>query len=324
MNQLPAQYFSMGSALLTQVNNPFYGILPGSSVLGQKTIAQGYLLKPYPQFLNVLATQINSALSSYNALQATFQKRFNGGGVITANYTWSKFLSDTDSLTGYLEGGVQPGTPQDWYNLRSGYSLVSANVPQRLVVSSVYDLPFGKGRRFLSSLNGVPNLLLGGWALNGVATFAKGYPLVMTSIANTLSSQFGAGVAVSPLNSAIRPNVVAGCEATVSGAAQSRLTQWFNTSCYQQPGSFALGNASRTDPKVSADGINNWDFALTKSFATREGWNLQFHTEFFNLFNRVQFAPPNAQVGNPNFGRVTSAVVGSNPRLVQLALRLQF
>jgi len=281
-------------------------------------------LKPYPQFLNVLATQINTGVSSYNALQATLQKRFAAGGVITANYTWSKFLSDTDSLTGYLEGGVQPGTPQDWYNLHSGYSLVSENVPQRLVISYVYDLPFGKGRHFLSGLRGVPNAFIGGWALNGVATFAKGYPLVMTSIANTLSSQFGAGVSVSPLNSAIRPNVVAGCDATISGAAQSRLTKWFNTSCYQQPGSFALGNASRTDPKLPADGINNWDFALTKSFPVREGWNLQFHTEFFNLFNRVQFAAPNTQVGNPNFGIVTAAVTGSNPRLVQLALRLNF
>lgn len=324
MNQLPDQYFSMGSALLTKVANPFYGTLPASTVLGQKTIAQGYLLKPYPQFLNVLATQINTGVSSYNALQATLQKRFTGGGVITANYTWSKFLSDTDSLTGYLEGGVQPGTPQDWYNLHSGYSLVSANVPQRLVISYVYDLPFGKGRHFLTSLRGVPNALIGGWALNGVATFAKGYPLVMTSIANTLSSQFGAGVGVSPLNSAIRPNVVAGCDAEISGAAQARITKWFNTSCYQQPGSFALGNASRTDPRLSADGINNFDFALTKSVAVREGWNLQFHTEFFNLFNRVQFAAPNTQVGNPNFGIVTATAPGSNPRLVQLALRLQF
>ncbi|PWU06297.1 MAG: TonB-dependent receptor [Terriglobia bacterium] len=325
MNQLPTQYFSMGSALLTQVANPFYGILPASvGVLGQKTVAQGYLLKPYPQFLNVLATQINNGVSSYNALQATLQKRFTGGGVITANYTWSKFLSDTDSLTGYLEGGVQPGTPQNWYNLRSGYSLVSANVPQRLAISYVYDLPFGKGRHFLTGLKGVPNILIGGWALNGVATFAKGYPLVMTSIANTLSSQFGAGVSVSPLNSSIRPNVVAGCDALISGAAQSRLTKWFNTSCYQQPGSFALGNASRTDPKLLADGINNFDFALTKSFMVREGWSLQFHTEFFNLFNRVQFAAPNAQVGNPNFGIVTASALSANPRLVQFALRLQF
>jgi hypothetical protein len=324
MDQLPGQYFSMGSSLLTKVANPFYGILPASTVLGQKTIAQGYLLKPYPQYLNVLATQLNTGVSSYNALQLTLQKRFSGGGVITANYTWSKFLADTDSLTGYLEGGVQPGTPQDWHNLHSGYSLVSENVPQRLVVSYVYDLPLGKGRHFLNNLRGIPNGVIGGWALNGVATFAKGYPLVMTSIANTLSSQFGAGVGVSPLNSSIRPNVVAGCDAEISGPAQSRIIKWFNTSCYQQPSSFSLGNASRTDPRLQAAGINNWDFALTKSLAVREGWNLQFHTEFFNLFNRVQFAAPNTQVGNPNFGIITATAPGSNPRLVQLALRLQF
>src|SRR5262249_43961859 len=106
LDQLPNQYLSMGSALLTQVPNPFYGVLPTSvGVLGQKTVAQGYLLKPYPQFLNLFATQLNSGVSSYNALQATFQKRTSGGGTITVNYTWAKFLSNTDSTTGYLEGG---------------------------------------------------------------------------------------------------------------------------------------------------------------------------------------------------------------------------
>lgn len=324
MNQLPSQYFSMGAALLNQVPNPFYGVLPAGTVLGQKTVAQGYLFKPYPQFLNVLATQLNTGISSYNALQATLQKRFAGGGVVTANFTWAKFLSDTDSLTGYLEGGVQPGTPQDWYNLRSGYSLVSANVPQRLVVNYVYDLPFGNGKQFLSGLHGLPDRILGGWSLNGVATFAKGYPLVMTSIANTLSSQFGVGVGVSPLNSAIRPNVVSGCSPKIDGPAQSRLTQWFNTACYVQPGSFSLGNASRTDPVLSAAGIANFDFGITKGVVVREGWNLQFHTEFFNLANRVQFAAPTTQVGNPNFGKVTATSLSANPRLIQFALRLQF
>jgi len=325
MNQLPDQYFSMGSALLTQVANPFYGVLPASvGVLGQKTIAQGYLLRPYPQFQNVWATQLNSGISSYNGLQLTFQKRFSGGGVIAANYTWSKFLSDTDSLTGYLEGGVTPGQVQSWNNLKSGYSLVSANVPHRLVINYVYDLPVGRGRHFLTSLRGVAEALIGGWSLHGVTTFSEGFPLIMTSVANTLSSQFGVSNSVSPFNSYIRSTVVGGCGPAISGPAQSRLTKWFNTSCYQPTGQFALGNASRTDPVLKAAGINNFDTAITKSFTVREGWHLQFSTEFFNLFNRVQFAAPGTQAGGPNFGVVTASNVSANPRLVQFALRFQF
>ena len=325
LDQIPDQYLSMGSALLNQVSNPFYGTLsPSVGVLGQKTIALGYLLKPFPQFLSVQTPVENQAVSSYNALQMTFQKRFSEGGTIVANYTWSKLLSDTDSTTGFVESGVTPGWVQDWNNLRAGYSLVSEDVPRRLVVSYVYDLPFGKGKRFLSGLHGAANQLVGGWSLNGVTTMADGFPLIMTSLANTLSQQFNAGVQVSPYSSFMRPNVVPGCNAAISGSAQSRLRGWFNTACFTQPGALQFGNASRTDPKLEQPGIANWDVSLNKTITVRERYSLEFHTEFFNIANRVQFAAPNMQVGNPNFGVITATSLASNPRLVQFALRLKF
>ena len=317
LNQLPDQYLSLGPTLLRQVRNPFLGILPTSvGVLGQPTVAQGYLLRPYPQFLNAQTLGENVAVSSYNALQATFQKRFNAGGTVVANYTWSKLMSDTEAQTGSGESDVTFGVTQDFNNRHADYSLASENVTQRLVISYIYDLPFGKGKRFLSRLNGVANHLIGGWSVNGVTTFSDGLPLNMTALANTLSNQFGAGT--------IRPNVVAGCDAELSGSAQSRLNEWFNTACYTQPGSLSFGDASRTDPKLRDDGIANFDVAINKSFAVREKLNLEFHTEFFNVANREQFAAPNVQVGNPNFGVVTATSPSANPRLVQFALRLKF
>jgi len=118
--------------------------------------------------------------------------------------------------------------------------------------------------------------------------------------------------------------VVAGCNAGTSGSAVSRLSEWFNTACYQQPGNFAFGSASRTDPKLRDEGIANIDFAISKSFALRENWNLLFRAEFFNLFNHERFGAPNTQVGNANFGVVTGTSPLANPRLVQFALRLKF
>ena len=314
MNQLDSSYFGLGNALLTQVVNPFFGVLPTSvGVLGQRTVAQGYLLKQYPQYLSLKFPQLNVGSSTYNALQASFQKRFTEGGTIVVNYTWSKFLSNTDSSTGYLEGSVRPGSVQDWNNLGANKSLVSQDVPHRMVVSYVYDLPFGKGKRFLGGLTGAANKILSGWSLNGVSTFQKGFPLPLQSLSNGLA-QFNAGN--------IRPNVVAGCDANITGAAQSRIAKWFNTACYQQPGNFAFGNEARTDAKLRTAGINNFDIAINKKIALTERFNLQFHTEFFNVTNRVQFFSPGIQAGNANFGVVTAAA--NNPRLVQFALRLAF
>jgi len=155
-----------------------------------------------------------------------------------------------------------------------------------------------------------------------VTTLSSGQPLSMTALANVLSQQFGASWP--QFNNAMRPNVVTECDALMSGPAVSRLSKWFNTACYQQPGNFAFGNASRTDPKLRDEGIANFDFAISKSFALRENWNLLFRAEFFNLFNRERFGAPNTQVGNANFGVVTGTSPLATPRLVQFALRLKF
>jgi len=161
LDQIPDQYLTLGSALLNQVPNPFYGVLPASvGVLGQPTVARGYLLRPYPQFLSVQTIAKNEGTSSYNSLQATFQKRFNQGATIVANYTWSKLLSNTDTATGSMENDLSFGWTQDWNNRRADYSLAGEDVTQRLVVNYIYDLPFGKGKRSLSHLNRAANQLV--------------------------------------------------------------------------------------------------------------------------------------------------------------------
>jgi hypothetical protein len=212
-------------------------------------------------------------------------------------------------LTGWLDSA---GTTQDWNNLAGERSLLGNDVPQRLSVSYIQDLPIGKGRAWLGNVSGVADKLVSGWGVNGVSTFQSGYPLGLTTNSN-LTNSFGGGS---------RPNVVGGCEKSLDGSAQSRLNRWFNTSCFTAPPAFTFGNESRTDPKLRGHGIANWDFALFKNTSVTERVGLEFRTEFFNLFNRVQFGNPNLAVGNPSFGIISSQA--NTPRLIQFALRLHY
>jgi len=215
--------------------------------------------------------------------------------------------------------GGGAGAVQDTYNLRAERSLASFDARNRVVLSYVLDLPVGRGKRFLGGTSGVVGKMVSGWGMDGVTTFQSGFPLVLLTSANT-SNSYNAGALSG--SSYPRPNVLAGCQKEVSGPAQSRLNDWFNTACFQQPAAFTFGNEGRTDPNLRTAGINNFDFSLFKNTTLRERMSLQFRAEFFNLFNRVQFGYPGQALGNPQFGIVSTQA--NTPRLVQLSLRLQY
>jgi hypothetical protein len=141
--------------------------------------------------------------------------------------------------------------------------------------------------------------------------FDKSAPLALTTASN-LTNSLGGGS---------RPNVISS-NTGMSGSATSRINEWFNTAAFAQPPSFTFGDESRTDPHLKAEGVANFDFTVVKQTSLTERFGLQFRSEFFNLFNRVQFADPGTSLGNPQFGIVTSTM--NLPRLVQLGLRLSF
>lgn len=119
--------------------------------------------------------------------------------------------------------------------------------------------------------------------------------------------------------------MVAGCNKNVSGSAQSRLTDWFNVSCFTVPAAYTLGNESATDPVLRGQGAANYDFSLGKRTAITERFRLEFRAEVYNLFNRVQFGLPNTSIttaANPTTGYITTQI--NQPRLIQLAMRLGF
>ena len=233
-------------------------------------------------------------------------------------YTNSKLISNTDTLTSWLETGV--GAIEDNNNLRGERSLSSQDVPQRLVISYVLDLPFGQGKKYLSNVTGTLNSVVSGWGIDGVTTFQRGFPLVFGNGQTNDAALFGAGS---------RPSLVPGCDKASAGLNMTRLSEWFNTTCFVAPADFTFGNEPRVDPMLRADGVNNFDFAVFKKvvFGPDERAGVEGRVEFFNLFNRAQFGPPNTtccNANNANFGFVTATAPGTNPRLVQFALKVFF
>ena len=178
----------------------------------------------------------------YNSLQATVTRRFQGGGTLLVAYTNEKLLSNTDTLTSWLEGptgGV--GGVQDWSNLKGERSLSSQDVSQRLVISYVLDLPFGHGRKYLAGMSGLANGVVSGWGIDGITTFQRGFPLKITYSGSTPLEAANLGVAN------IRPSVVSGCDRKAGGG---HLSQWFNTELLCDPSRLGTGNriAGRSRP----------------------------------------------------------------------------
>lgn len=309
LNQLPDALLSQGTALNTQVANPFYGYIKNGTLSGA-TVARAQLLRPYPQFTGFSDTGGGQGDSHWDSLQTRLLKRFKSGSILSGSYTWSKLISNTDTLTSYLETHGAASI-QDWNNLRGEKSLASFDVRNRIVVSYVLALPFGTQKQFFANAGPFFNRIVGGWSVNGITTVQSGFPLALSTSTNQTNSQGGGS----------RPNVVA-ANKRISGSAQSRINQWFNTSAFATPAAFTFGNESRVDSTLRSAGIANWDFTLSKAIPLTERISFDFKTETFNIFNRVQFGDPGTAVGSAAFGIVSTQV--NNPRQIQFAGRLTF
>jgi Carboxypeptidase regulatory-like domain/TonB dependent receptor len=306
--------FSVSSTGVTGYPYLSASLAPGNLVYGQ-------LDRPFPQYTGLNLNGQGCCSSTYNSLQLTVQRRFQGGGTLLVAYTNEKLLATADDLTSWLEGSGDGGVAgiQDWNNLKNEKSLASQDVSQRLVVSYVLDLPFGHGKKYLASLTGVADKLASGWGVDGVTTLQTGFPLKIT---------YGGGTSLSSLGvlgqSSLRPDVVAGCNGSSPLSDDARLSEWFNTACFTAAPEWGYGTESRVDPRLRQDGVKNFDFALFKrtTFGPGERMGLEFRGEFFNIFNTPQFAAPNTNQVSPTFGQVTATI--GNPRLIQFGLKFTF
>jgi hypothetical protein len=260
-------------------------------------VAQGRRIAPfvrYPQYPNgvSIATWIGS--SSYHALQLKSERRFSHGLTYIAAFTFSKLINTGEN--GYRD-------PLNNRDLDRGISLDSA--PYRFTFAPVYELPFGRGRKFNIQSRAL-DAAVGGWEVSALVTLQAGFPLN--------PSQTG-----DPCNcgSASYPNVSRDPNLSKSERTEGR---WFDTSAFSQPAAWTIGNAGRGI--IWGPGLRNMDFTLSKYFSITERFKLQFRAESYNLTNTPYFANPNVQNGNATFGRITN--VSNSARQMQMALRLSF
>jgi hypothetical protein len=308
-----------GSAVVQTVANPFYGIITNPlAALSASTVQLGQLLKQFPQYsgatMQLPAYQgpsVNTFYSNYNALEVQANKRYSHGLTLSAAFTWSKNLTNADAAdSGYL--GPQAGY-QNQYDFKGEYSLSASDVPYRLAVGYVYDLPFGKKKAIGSSWPAAVDALLGGWQVAGNTTFAGGYPLPISET----------GVTTGGFGGTSRPNT-AGNACLDNGMGRSRndkINQWLSPSGFALNPNFTFGDAPR-ETSCRGDGIKNTDLSAIKFFNLTERFKLEFRSEFFNIFNRTRLGAPNTTFGGSTFGVITNTL--NVPRVIQFGLKLNF
>ncbi|MSV28074.1 MAG: TonB-dependent receptor [Bryobacterales bacterium] len=304
MNQLRPEFLSLGAGLQQRVPNPFFGLIRSGAFAGAE-VTRGQMLRQFPQYGNVTNFRPTSSSSSYHALQLRVQKDFTEGATFLLSYTAGKLIDDS---VGVGAGGLD-SAHQDTFNRRAERAVSPQDISQRLVFSYLYDLPFGKKRRWGGAWPAGVSHLLGGWQVNGIATIATGVALPIT--APNSSGAF---------SSVLRPNVSGNPAQPGGRSTTDRLAQWFNTAVFSQPAPFTFGNGPRTLPNVRAPGERNLDFSLFKEFPFGEARRLEFRAEFFNLTNTPNFGLPGLGFGAGNFGVIGSQA--NNPRQVQFGLKL--
>ncbi|MFN0171861.1 MAG: carboxypeptidase regulatory-like domain-containing protein [Bryobacteraceae bacterium] len=246
--------------------------------------------------------------SNYNALSFSTERRFSQGLSVLASFTWSRALGVAPAIT----EGINGVAIQDPTNLAREYGPLEFDVVRRFVASYLYELPFGRGKHFLSKSPRAVDLVLGGWQINGITTMQGGFPLTPT-----LSYSLGKTDTVS------RPNLIG--DPTQSSRQPHN---WITAAAFAIPtnAEIAAGNFFGTQGVgvVRAPGLVNFDFSLFKSVDVREGMRVQFRAECFNATNTPYFGSPGSvglTLGTPTFGRVTSA---TDPRVVQFGLKFIF
>jgi len=313
VNPVPAQYLSTSptrdtatiNLLTAQVPNPFLGLLPGSSNNGA-TIQRQQLLRPFPQFLDISGERYDGS-SRYDSGQFRLEKRFSLGYTLMAAYTRSRF-TDKNSLLNPTDTTL---TERVHPNDR----------PNRFVLSGIFELPFGKGRKFGTNWKGALEAIAGGWQLQGMWIAQSGPPLAWGNV-------YYAGDPKS-LETDIRG-------ATVDGTFDTSGF-YFSDAAVQRNGVVDPA-LQRSDPRINLQynirtfplrlanfrgaAINHRDISVSKNFSITEKITLQLRGEFLNAFNHPQFGNPNLTPSNSNFGKITSQA--NDPRDVQVALKLSF
>jgi hypothetical protein len=268
---------------------------------------QSQSLRPFPQYGNVLWYSPDWGNSTYNALNVKVEKRFSGGLNFLSTYTWSKFLDDIAAPSELA--GAPAGGQQSYYARHLDKGLSGNDIRHRLTGSFVYELPVGKNKAFAIH-NSILDGIIGGWSLGTIAELRSGSPFGVYEQTNKLNS-FSPGQ---------RSNIVGDPNLPTDRPRSQLVREWFNTAAFAFPGNGVLGNASKS--VGTGPGFMNFDTSLLKDFRVTEKQYVQFRSQFYNVFNRPNFANPNGSRGSATFGQISGTVNGG--RFIQLSLRYVF
>lgn len=318
VDPIPRQYLSTSLTrdqkvidfLAQQVTNPFRTLIPGQN-LNNSTVSRGQLLRPFPEFTDIGSIR-NDGQSIYHGGQFRAEKRFSKGYSLLAAYTWSKYIEEV-SLLNVTDTDLERRISRD-------------DIPHRVVVSGIWELPLGKGRKWGGGWNSYVDGMLGGWQLNAIYQWQSGRAL---DLGDRNVVFFG-----DPSN----------LRAEITSANADPTRKVFDVSGFYFHDATVQTNGvedpakQRTDTRISlanniryfpsrlsglrGQNLNLWDISLLKKVRIVEGLDLELRGEFLNAFNHVQFSDPQTNPTNAAFGRVTDQA--NLPRNVQIGLKLIF
>ncbi len=287
----------------------------GTNLLMRQNIAQAFPYdpanpltvverRPFPNFVTYIDSNWGGR-SNYNAFNTKLEHR-GRGSLLTFAYTWAKSTDSKSAAAGIGASGFN-----GWQGFLNNHDperdhgLSDFDVDHRLVGSFVYNLPFGNGERFAGDATGVKNAVVGGWQVNGIYTWQRGFPLtIQAADLGGLNDTFGSN----------RADLVGDPD-----SGDRSVESWFNTAAFAQPGFGEFGSSGRNI--IRGPTISNLDFSLFKNFAFGKGMNLQFRLESFNALNHPQFNSVQTNIANTGFGVINGARPG---RINQLGLKFVF
>ena len=311
LNQVPVSFLSLGpllnqpfdspDAIAAGIKAPWDGF--GAALGGAASVGQA--LRPFPQYTGINNPWQPIGASSYHSFQLKLQKRFSDGLSFLTSYTLSKNISNS-SLAAFaaFNGGAR-----DTANRGIEKAIAPKDQTHSLVSSFVYELPFGK------NASGAAAGFLKGWQASAIVRYATGQPLGI-----------GGGPPIPLFGGGNRPHRVAGVSGRSNVSAGSfdpgRGDRYLNPAGWVQPAPFTFGTGAPREPNLRNFAFFNEDFSIIKRTYIGETMNVEFRTEFFNLFNRVRFGNPNTNSTSGGFGLIGGQ--GNQPRQIQFALKFNF